>query len=266
LNPRPLGYGQCDARLRCLGASHVARLTWPDGQSDVAPDRWRLHRPTLSRCVSFTNPFTSRALVGPSRDRWTAHFGGGPTVLQIMTAVPGALPITCVNAMTQTRGYALVPRISHARLFAPAPPQSSSWLRQIIAVPAAQSRGRPRRLRPDRLRPACALPPSGCRGQTRRRRRCCAGPRRPGPDRLRPVSALSQSGRRGRSRTWRCRLSLQDLFRYPRRTAWLVHGQAQRASGMSTRALAGCFIVLSRLHESSLAARAGLRPSGKPPI
>jgi hypothetical protein len=89
---------------------------------------------------------------------------GKPTVLQIMTAVPGALPITCVNAMTQTRGYALVPRISHARLFAPAPPQSSSWLRQIIAVPAAQSRGRPRRLRPDRLRPACALPPSGVSG------------------------------------------------------------------------------------------------------
>jgi hypothetical protein len=39
-----------------------------------------------------------------------------------------------------------------------------------------------------------------------------------------------QSGRRSRSRTWLCRLSLQDLFRYLRRIAWLVHGQAQRAS------------------------------------
>ena len=96
----------------------------------------------------------------------------------------------------------------------------------VPAVPAAQSRGRPRRLRPDRLRPACGLPRSGCQGQTRRRRRCCARPRRPGPDRLRPASAPPQSGHRGRSRTWRCLLSLQDLFRYPRRTAWPVHGQA----------------------------------------
>jgi hypothetical protein len=61
-----------------------------------------------------------------------------PTVLQIMTAVLGALPITCVNAMTRTRGYALVPRISRARLFAPAPPCPHRGC-QIIAVPAAKA-------------------------------------------------------------------------------------------------------------------------------
>jgi hypothetical protein len=81
---------------------------------------------------------------------------------------------------------------------------------------------------------------------------------------LRPVSAPPQSGRRGHCRTWLCRLSLQDLFRYPRWTAWLVHGQAQLASGDEHPGAGGCFIVLSRLHESSLAARASLQPWGKP--
>src|SRR6266516_888620 len=76
-----------------------------------------------------------------------------------MTAVPGALPITCVNPMVRTRGYALVPHISRVRLFAPAPPRPRRGC-QIIAEPAAQSPGGPRRPGPDRPRPACA--PEGC--------------------------------------------------------------------------------------------------------
>src|SRR5262249_34422045 len=76
-----LGFEPCDARLYCLGVSHVARLTWQCVQADVAPDRWRLHRPTLSRHVSLTYPFTSWALAGPSGDRWAEHIGGGPTVV-----------------------------------------------------------------------------------------------------------------------------------------------------------------------------------------
>jgi hypothetical protein len=55
---------------------------------------------------------------------------------------------------------------------APAPPRPRRGC-QIIAVPAvpvAQSRARSRRPGPDRPRPACALPRSGCQGQTRRRR------------------------------------------------------------------------------------------------
>ena len=63
-----LGYEQCDVRLRCLGPSLGVELAWTYGQAEVAPGPRCLHRPTVSRHVSLTSPFTSRALVGLSSE------------------------------------------------------------------------------------------------------------------------------------------------------------------------------------------------------
>src|SRR5215813_15559981 len=63
-----LGYEQCDVRLRCLGPSLGVELAWTYGQAEVAPGPRCLHRPTVSRHVSLTSPFTSWAPVGPSSE------------------------------------------------------------------------------------------------------------------------------------------------------------------------------------------------------
>ena len=62
MNPRPLGYEQCDVRLRCLGQSPVTVLTSTDLLGDVL---WRLlclPRLSLSRRVWFTNRLTEVVL------------------------------------------------------------------------------------------------------------------------------------------------------------------------------------------------------------
>jgi hypothetical protein len=63
MNPRPLGYEQCDDRLYRPEVSHVVRLSWLDGHSEAALGRERRHCPAVFRCVSFTNSFTWSAAV-----------------------------------------------------------------------------------------------------------------------------------------------------------------------------------------------------------
>jgi hypothetical protein len=56
-----LGYEHYDVHLRRLRPSLDVALAWADGQAAVAPGSRCLRRSTLSRVVSFTDPFTKAA-------------------------------------------------------------------------------------------------------------------------------------------------------------------------------------------------------------
>ena len=62
MNPRPLGYEHCDARLWHLGRSLVTSLASGNPVQYLAPDPLSLRCLALSRRVRFTNRFTETVL------------------------------------------------------------------------------------------------------------------------------------------------------------------------------------------------------------